>query len=258
MSEPDVTSLDVDEIEGRQLFSEPYWTVPRQPAALTVFKYAGVLVSSVLLWILLIRLVVATVAGSQPWVALPALPALFFGYLCADLLSGTTHWFCDTFFDEETPVIGKILIEPFREHHVHPQRITRCRFIEQDTTNFFVMLPPLALAFWNGAPSPGSGMAFFWCSFLVGISIGLFGTNLFHKWAHTRKLPAPIRWLQRNGLILGPERHQCHHGDFSRGFCVTSGWMNPVLDALRFFPRLETAIRTVLQRPKTDPVSIDG
>ena len=216
------------------------WTVPRQPAALTMFKSTGVAVSSLLLVSLLVRIVVALVAGTSAWLVLPA---LLVGYLVADLLSGTAHWFCDTFFDEDTPVIGSILIEPFREHHVHPQRITCYRFMEQDTTNFFLMLPLLALALWLGAPWSGSAGALFWCCGLAGLSAGSFATNLFHKWAHARQLPVVVRWLQRSGLILGHERHQRHHGDYSRGFCVTSGWMNPLLDAIGFFPRVELVVR---------------
>jgi len=216
------------------------WTVPRQPATLTICKSMGVGVSSLLLLSLLVRIVGALAAGSPAWLILPA---LLLGYLLADLLSGTAHWFCDTFFEEDTPVIGKIVIQPFRDHHVHPQRITRYRFIEQDTTNFFLLLAPLALAFWLGAPRTGSGAALLWCCGLAGLALGSFGTNCFHKWAHARKAPVVVRWLQRSGLILGPGRHQHHHGDYSRGFCVTSGWMNPLLDAIRFFPRVELVVR---------------
>jgi ubiquitin-conjugating enzyme E2 variant len=200
----------------------------------------GIIVASALFATLFARIVVALAAGTSAWLVLPALSL---GYLFADLLSGTAHWFCDTFFEEDTPVIGKTVIQPFRDHHVHPQRVTCYRFIEQDTTNFFLMLPLLAVAFWLGAPQPASVGALFLCCCLLGLSTGSFGTNLFHKWAHAAKLPVVVRWLQRSGLILDPERHQRHHRDYSRGFCVTSGWMNPLLDAVRFFPRVELAVR---------------
>ena len=216
------------------------WIVPPQSAQLAIFKSCGVAVSSLLLASLLFRIVTALAAGTA---ARLVLPALVLGYLFADLLSGTAHWFCDTFFEEDTPIIGPLVIQPFREHHVHPERITRYRFIEQDTTNFFLLLPLLALALWLGAPRPGVQGVLFWCCALAGLSAGSFGTNLFHKWAHSRKAPVVVGWLQRSGLILGPERHQRHHRDYSRGFCVTSGWMNPLLDAVRFFPRVELLVR---------------
>ena len=220
------------------------WTVPPQPTALTVFKATGVVVSSVLFATLLVRTVVALVAGAPVWLALLA---VLLGYLSADLLSGSVHWFCDTFFEEDTPIIGKAVIQPFRDHHVHPQRITSYRFLEQDTTNFFLLLPPLAVALWLGAPRPGSVGELFWCCCLAGLAAGSFGTNMFHKWAHQPQPPVVARWFQQTGLILGPERHQRHHSDYSRGFCVTSGWMNAPLDALRFFPRVERLVR-LLQR----------
>ena len=220
------------------------WTVPRQPAALTAFKLSGVVASTLLFATLFGRMVVVLASGASTWLALPA---FLLGYLFADLVSGTAHWFCDTFFEEDTPVIGKILIQPFRDHHVHPQRITRFRFIEQDTTNFFLMLPPLALAFWFGAPVSGNVATLVGCSGLLGLATGLFGTNLFHKWAHLPNPPILIRWLQRSGLILGRERHQRHHGDYGRGFCVTSGLMNPLLDRLRFFSRVERMVRRLLR-----------
>lgn len=219
--------------------STPAWTVPPQPPALTAFKLTGVVVASALLASLLLRIGVA-VDGGTAWLVVAA---LLLGYLLADLLSGTVHWFCDTFFSEDTPLIGKLVIQPFREHHVHPQRITRYRFLEQDTTNFFLMVPPLAVASWLGAPRPESPGELFWCSCLLGLAGGSFGTNLFHKWAHAATRPVAVRWLQRSGLILGPRRHQRHHRDYSRGFCVTSGWMNPFLDRLRFFSRVEGLIR---------------
>jgi hypothetical protein len=216
------------------------WSAPRQPSVLVAIKAAAVVVSSVLFIALAIRLAAVLFSGSS---ALFALPALLAGYLLADFVTGTTHWFCDTFFETDTPVIGKTVIQPFREHHVYPQRITRYRFIEQDTTSFFLMLPLLAAAVAQDAPQPGSIGGLLGGCFVLGLSTGLFGTNLFHKWAHEDTPPAATRWLQRRGLILSPERHQRHHGDYSCGFCVTSGWMNPLLDAVSFFPRVERAVR---------------
>lgn len=216
------------------------WTVPSPSTALLAFKVFGVGAASVLFVSLIVRTVGAIDSVDS---TLLVLPGLALGYLFADLLSGTAHWFCDTFFEEDTPVIGKVVIQPFRDHHVYPHRITHYRFIDQDTTNYFLMLPPLAMTSWWGAPEPGNVGATFWSCCLLGLSAGSFCTNLFHKWAHAPQPPVVAGWLQRCGLILSPERHARHHGDYGRGFCVTSGWMNPLLDALRFFPRVELAVR---------------
>jgi len=45
------------------------------------------------------------------------------------------------------------------------------------------------------------------------------------------------------GLILTPERPARHHrGDHDRSYCVTSGWLNPLLDQLRIFEHIESIV----------------
>ncbi len=222
------------------------WTLPRQPAALTLLKYTGVGLASSLFVLLLIKVGAVVAVDPRNWWLV--LTALLVGYLGADLLSGTVHWFCDSFFSERTPLLGPIVIQPFREHHTHPQRILHYRFIDQDTTNFFLMTPLLGWALYAQAPHSGHHGQLVACSALLGLCTGSFLTNLFHKWAHSRRPPKLARLLQQCGLILSPGRHSVHHRDHSRGFCVTSGWLNPTLDAIRFFPTAERLIRRLLPR----------
>ena len=222
------------------------WSLTPQPAALTLFKSVGVLVGSALLVKLLLDVATSVAADPSGWWVI--VPALLLGYLGADLMSGSVHWFCDTFFSEETPILGPIVIRPFREHHTHPQRILHYRFIDQDTTNFFLMIPLLAWALLANAPQPGARWQLGACCALIGLSVGSFFTNLFHKWAHSHRPPKVVRALQNSGLILDSQRHARHHRDHSRGFCVTSGWLNPALDAVRFFPTLERVVRRLLPR----------
>jgi ubiquitin-conjugating enzyme E2 variant len=59
--------------------------------------------------------------------------------------------------------------------------------------------------------------------------------------------PPVVQRLQRWGLILSQERHALHHADHQRAFCVTSGWLNPLLDRIRFFPRIERAVRALVR-----------
>jgi len=208
---------------------------------LTLFKAVGVAVASALYLALLQLMLSAARELGALWLPLTAFAI---GYALADFFSGAVHWFCDTFCSETTPIIGRMLIFPFREHHLYPKRITECRFIEQDTGNFFVLIAPLAaMVAWSAygnAVLPqlaiGSG--------LLGLTLGSFCTNLFHKWAHSAQPPAAVRWLQRGGLVLSPERHALHHLNHDRSYCVTSGWLNPVLDRLEFFPRLERMVRS--------------
>ena len=103
---------------------QPGRVTPVQPAGLTALKAIGVAVSSALCVTLFVRIVVAFASGASAWLVLP--PCVL-GYLFADLVSGHRSLvFATTFLKEDTPVFGKLVIQPFRDHHLHPQRITHC------------------------------------------------------------------------------------------------------------------------------------
>ena len=76
------------------------------------------------------RTTVALAAGGHG-VALAV--ALLLGVLTADFLTGCLHWLADTFFAEDTPLIGRAVIEPFREHHRDPLAMTRRSFLRVST-----------------------------------------------------------------------------------------------------------------------------
>jgi ubiquitin-conjugating enzyme E2 variant len=154
------------------------------------------------------------------------------------------HWFCDTFFSEQTPIIGRPLIRPFREHHADPTSILRHDLVElhgNSCVPVVLVLGTLALLGWE--PSGASGV--FASAWLFFLALATLATNQVHRWAHSHAAPAPARWLQRHGLILSPEGHARHHrGGFDRSFCITTGWLNPLLDQIDLFPRLERLLRS--------------
>lgn len=146
------------------------------------------------------------------------------GYALADVASGLTHWFCDSFFREDTPVIGRLLIQPFREHHRDPQGMTRHGFLELTGNSALGLLPVLGAALlWR--PPPAAQTLF------LSFAVALFATNLFHRWAHEARVPRWIAWLQGCRLILHPADHAVHHRPPHRGaYGVTHGWANFLLN----------------------------
>ena len=88
--------------------------------------------------------------------------------------------------------------------------------------------------------------------------VGLLGllSNEIHCWAHrTPRENGPlITWLQRARLVQSPRHHAVHHTDPKReSYCVITDWLNPVLDRLRFFRRLEAVIALIANvRPRED------
>ena len=180
--------------------------------------------------------IVAAVKG--PVDALWVLVCAVGGLLAADFISGLVHWAGDTLATVKAPFLGPHFIKPFRDHHVDPKAITRHDFVETNGNNCLVAVPMLTGV--TVVLPEESGFFFYFCSVLVFIAWFIFGTNQFHKWAHADDPPRFARVLQRWGVILVPTHHDIHHGaPHDKHYCITVGWMNPVLGQLRFFRFLE-------------------
>jgi ubiquitin-conjugating enzyme E2 variant len=161
--------------------------------------------------------------------------------LITDLGSGLVHWLWDTWGSQDWPVVGKTFIRPFREHHVDPKAITRHDFLETNGASSFAMLPLLAAAWWLAG---GHGEWSLFGSVMLGTaSLLTLLTNQFHKWAHASRVPRTVALLQRLGIVLTPDGHDLHHhAPFVGHYCITHGWLNPVLDKIRFFRALEHVV----------------
>ncbi len=169
------------------------------------------------------------------WISIAKfLGILFAAYLTADFLSGFVHFLGDSFGDENTPYVGPAFIFPFRDHHVDPKGITRHDFVETNGNNCLVSLPILLYCFF----APLESEVFPWSRlFWLFVLIGIFFTNQIHKWAHLDNPSEWIRSLQKKRWILSPEHHQVHHTKpYDTFFCITTGWWNPVLHRIGFFP----------------------
>ena len=128
------------------------------------------------------------------------LPGVFVaGALAADFVSGLVHWTADTWGRETLPLIGRRLLRPFRVHHVNPDDFTRRRFLDVNGDVAMIVLPILvtALVFPLDRTWGRLTEVFFFSFCLVGIP-----TNQVHQWAHMRRPPAFVRFLQRTGIIL--------------------------------------------------------
>lgn len=201
------------------------------------------------------RVADAAWAEDEPTRAVWVLGAGAIGYLAADLVSGVVHWLADRFGTPQTPVLGEAFVRPFREHHDFPKALLDHDFIEVNGNNSVVMLLFLVPVFWALPAELEAG----WlgaASFALSFAVAIFMTNQFHKWAHADQPPAPVRWLQRRGWILSPEAHDRHHtAPYETDYCITSGWMNPLLAKLGVFARIERMVgrQETAERPMGQP-----
>jgi len=193
----------------------------------------------IIAWTVMLFRIAPAIVSDGEWLA--ALLGLVGGYLLADFLAGSVHWIADRFFDPETPLLGPMLIAPFREHHEDALAITRHDFFEVSGNNALVTTPLVVLI--AAYPAPVGPLSQFLVVLGASLTLALFVTNQFHSWAHSPAPPRLVRRLHRLGLILTPQRHARHHrSDHDLAYCVTSGWLNPLLDRIRFFERMERVI----------------
>ncbi len=166
------------------------------------------------------------------------LGATAIAFLVADFLCGLVHWAADRLGSPEAPIVGPGFIAPFRAHHADPEDMARHGFVEVNGDNC-VVSAPFAVAIWVYYPdAPAAQLV---CLFAAATLLFVAWTNQTHYWAHVETPPRLVRWLHRAGLAISPERHSVHHvPPHTGGYCLTTGWMNPVLDFI--FPRLEKII----------------
>lgn len=184
------------------------------------------------------------------------------GWLAGDWLTGMVHWFCDTYGSEDTPLLGQAIIQPFREHHVLPEKICSHDFAHTNGNSFLlgvVLVTPFLIALM--LCEPGDTVLPIAATLMVFTGIFSCLANQVHKWSHApqAELPGIVRWLQKHHLILNPEHHQLHHTKpFDTNYCISCGWMNPVLEWTRFFRGMEKLLALFGLQPAHDEPAARG
>jgi len=181
--------------------------------------------------------------GSSPTVWTTLSISWLLATLVADFFSGLVHWGADTWGTLNTPVVGKTFVRSFREHHVDPFRITCHDTIETNGDNCLItIIPLLALAF--ATIREGHSQDLFAFAFMTFLTFWVALTNQIHKWAHMIKPPPAVAFLQDWNIILSRKVHQVHHHTpFDRYYCITTGWLNPVLGVVGFWRGMEAVIQ---------------
>lgn len=181
------------------------------------------------------------------WLVLLGLPL---GLVLGDLVTGMVHWAADTYCSEQTPIIGKSLIGPFRMHHIRPKEICIHGLAETLGNTCILAVPLLSLCLllvWEESASLLTAFVVFTTVVVVGITVA---TNQFHKWAHQDSPHRLVAILQRARIILEPNHHEAHHtGSFDANYSITNGWLNPLLNRIDFFRRLERALCKIGIKP---------
>lgn len=157
--------------------------------------------------------------------ALDLLLALVLSHLIVDSHSAVLHVVLDNEKFNGWPIVGPTA-ESFQRHHENPAEIAR-----RPAADFFLEAAlPFAVV--------GVQSLFIKNDFIVaGILCLFFSTELMmfsHRWAHMAhgRKPAFAKMLQRTGIIMSSAHHNKHHQTYDCNFAISSGWSNPIWNAL--------------------------
>lgn len=154
--------------------------------------------------------------------------------MLADFVSGLVHWLEDAYARPGMPLVGRIAEENLR-HHDRPRAFLAKSWWESSHDLLLVGLLVVLGALLTGTMSG-------WLLLFVLLTVN---ANQVHKWAHQgpRENPALVTWLQKWRILQTPREHARHHrGRKDSHYCVLTNVLNPLLERLRFWTALETAV----------------
>lgn len=159
---------------------------------------------------------------------------IILGWLFADLLGGIVHWWEDRAGREDMWLLGRAVVTPNRLHHREPLAFAASSLWDRNWTT------------WAGTALLAAPLFAWWgfSVFLLAATLGGLLSNEVHRAAH--KPAAMPRWvtcLQATGFIQSPRHHGQHHAaPQDRSYCVLTGWINPWLDAIGVWARIERGL----------------
>ena len=159
--------------------------------------------------------------------------------LAVDFASGLLHWLEDSYGHPRWPITGQWITAPNILHHQAPSAFTKNTWLRSATVILVMGAVTIGGAWLSGMLT--------W-QVLLFVAIGV-NANEIHKWNHLpknkrRKL---VIALQKLRLLQTPQHHGRHHAaSKNTNYCVITNVVNPVLEAVRFWRRLEKVIEFFL------------
>ncbi len=153
----------------------------------------------------------------------------------ADFVAGVVHWAEDAYFTETTPLIGQPIIRPNIVHHHFPRFFTRLSWWQSAAELVLVGAAILGIA-WP------LGLLSWQLALFVAVSVN---ANEIHKMAHRTRAENGrfISRLQDWRILQTSRHHGLHHSDPKNTYyCPVTNFVNPVLEHLDFWTRLESVV----------------
>jgi plasmanylethanolamine desaturase len=170
-------------------------------------------------------------------IAMLLITKLFSVLVLSDFVSGFIHWLEDVYAKPGMPIVSKIA-EDNQLHHTKPRAFLDKNWFQSSWDALLASGIVLAIAWWFNALS--------WPVILFAILVS--NANQVHKWAHMNKQEKGglVTLLQTMHVLQSAREHAKHHtGDKNTHYCVMTNLVNPALEKVQFWRRLEWFNETV-------------
>lgn len=178
------------------------------------------------------------------WTILTIIIQIIVGFLLADLLTGTVHWFEDSYLGYciDLPVLDNIAKDN-ELHHFFPRSILAYSYFEH-------MSIPLPMTFTVVGVLFVMNRSAFNSNYVCILSFAFFSSiaNILHRFSHLRdcETSSVLKHFQKLGVLCSHDHHSKHHTSIkNEKYCVISEYNNWILDRLNFWRFLEYMIFTV-------------
>jgi ubiquitin-conjugating enzyme E2 variant len=166
-------------------------------------------------------------------------------WLITDWVSGFVHWVEDSYGHPFQPFVGRRVTKPNLLHHYRPRAFVNNSWYASAELLLAACVVSLLIALVLGRLTP---------MVILAAVLGA-NANQIHKWSHCSKHEngALIVALQRLKFIQSPDHHSKHHlNRRDSHYCVLTDFMNPILDACKFWRGLENLVNRLLGIKKRD------
>lgn len=165
---------------------------------------------------------------------------LLVGWLIADFISGVLHWAEDRLLWATIPVIGPLIVVPNRAHHKDPYMPLAGNLFARNWTSWLTAV--ICAVIWFAIAG------FSWV--FLGAALGGAIVTEVHAIAHRNNATGILRVLQQSGIIQSPGQHLRHHrGEQNSHYCSLTDWLNPWLEWVRLWERLENGLTRIGLEP---------
>lgn len=159
------------------------------------------------------------------------------GFICADVLAGSFHWFEDNYLDYclDIPIVGEIAKDN-ELHHYFPRSILAYSYLE----HIYVLLP-LSITIVGLLFIANPNIFYKYYIFFLSFFVFTVSANIFHRFSHMRECENTtiINVLQKSGILCSHYHHSQHHTKGTEKYCVLSEYTNLVLDTIGFWTWME-------------------